>query len=215
MFQLQSWPTPEIFVLTKSTPPPDPNIMIISSTTIGDFIFYQADTVSTISFPNLTSITDELDIEGLSSLITLSMPKMANFTNSWTVNDCPLLSTIDVSGMTSTTGELDVQQCPALQSFAFAAGCQIGGDLGILNNPGLITIQMPTANLADGHLYLFNDNALSVASVNGILRVAATSTPALVGSTFKLMGGTNAAPTGQGLIDKAALIAAGNIVQTN
>jgi len=64
--------------------------------------------------------------------------------------------------------------------------------------------------------FKFNVNALTVIAVNAIL---ADLKVAQVGGnpvcTVDLSGGTNATPTGQGLLDKAFLIAAGWTVQTN
>lgn len=57
-------------------------------------------------------------------------------------------------------------------------------------------------------------NAFNVASVNGTL-AALVASGQVTNSTIQLNGGTMAAPTGQGLLDKATLILAGNEVDTN
>ncbi len=64
-------------------------------------------------------------------------------------------------------------------------------------------------------------NALTAASVNHILSVVASldgtsgTTSWGTGKTLLLNGGTNAAPTGQGITDKATIIARGATVTTN
>jgi len=72
---------------------------------------------------------------------------------------------------------------------------------------------MPNVIFSDGSLMTFDFDSLDVASVNQILRrgvVSGTTT-----SDYELANGANAAPAGQGLIDKATLIGAGNTVNTN
>ena len=63
------------------------------------------------------------------------------------------------------------------------------------------------------HNGFFQNNALSAASVNHIL--ARFVANANWNGTLNLSGGTNSAPTGQGIIDKATLIARGATVTTN
>ncbi len=70
---------------------------------------------------------------------------------------------------------------------------------------------------SDPHSLDFTACHLVVSSVNGFLAIMASQQP--VGNptdwTFNLSGAGNAAPTGQGLIDKATLIAALYTVITN
>ncbi len=63
----------------------------------------------------------------------------------------------------------------------------------------------------------FNANALPTASVNAILADCVTSLgiSGRVTCTLNLAGGTNGAPSGQGIVDKATLITAGWTVTTN
>ena len=63
--------------------------------------------------------------------------------------------------------------------------------------------------------HTWNGCALTEVSVNHILSRLALQVGWVGGSTVDLAGGTNAAPTGQGLIDKATLIASGVTVTTN
>lgn len=66
--------------------------------------------------------------------------------------------------------------------------------------------------------YDFSGNHLSALTVNAILHELAETGPTFGGlqaSTIDLSGGTNAAPTGQGLTDKATLISNGWTVTTN
>jgi hypothetical protein len=66
----------------------------------------------------------------------------------------------------------------------------------------------------DNVVYIdLGDNALTEAAVNYIL--ATLDGTDVEGGTLELDGGTNAAPTGQGLTDKASLISKGWTVTTN
>jgi hypothetical protein len=62
----------------------------------------------------------------------------------------------------------------------------------------------------------FGSNALPAAAVNQVLAdcVVSLGISGRVVCTVNLAGGTNAAPTGQGLTDKATLVAAGWTVTT-
>lgn len=75
----------------------------------------------------------------------------------------------------------------------------------------------PVADSFGSRDVLLDGNALSAASVNSILAAAALyeSDYAPGDGALDLSGGTNAAPTGQGLTDKATLISAGWTVTTN
>jgi len=59
----------------------------------------------------------------------------------------------------------------------------------------------------------FSTDALNAASINQILARGVAS--GVTACQFNLAGGTNAAPSGQGVADKATLILAGNTVNTN
>jgi len=61
--------------------------------------------------------------------------------------------------------------------------------------------------------FVFTNNALSADTVNVILARAVANT-GFVG-TIQLDGGTNAAPTGQGITDKATLLTRGVTLTTN
>jgi hypothetical protein len=74
---------------------------------------------------------------------------------------------------------------------------------------------------AGGGLHVdFSDCALNAASVNNILHSVLQSEileggGGGSGDTLQLQGGTNAAPTGQGILDKATLATMGCTVTTN
>jgi hypothetical protein len=80
--------------------------------------------------------------------------------------------------------------------------------------PALTTITFPELVTWGGQAYDFRNNALSAETVNQILaRMVADAT--FEWRQVDFTGGTNAAPTGQGLTDKATLQARHCTIQTN
>jgi hypothetical protein len=77
----------------------------------------------------------------------------------------------------------------------------------------LTTVLLPNFLPGNGLTIDFSGCALTAASVNAIL-ARCIANAAYVTGTVTLTGGTNAAPTGQGLTDKAALILRGVTVTT-
>ena len=80
-----------------------------------------------------------------------------------------------------------------------------------LSGEDLETVIMPTTHSLTG--ISFGGCGLSEATVNHVLANAVAN--GMTGGEIYLAGGTSAAPTGQGIIDKADLITAGNTVTTN
>jgi len=84
----------------------------------------------------------------------------------------------------------------------------------IANNTSLTTINLGAEFPDNGKNYTLNNNALNAATVNSVLALLVAE-PSYVSGTVLLNGGTNAAPSGQGIADKATLIGRGVTVTTN
>lgn len=84
----------------------------------------------------------------------------------------------------------------------------------VSNCPSLTEVNLPSWIPSYGHSYIFQYNALNAGSVNHILSRAAANTDYTSG-ILDLSGGTNAAPTGQGITDKNTMISRGVYVYTN
>ena len=99
---------------------------------------------------------------------------------------------------------------PALKSIE--SDMQFGGSssLATISFPNLIFLSIGGLNIID-----CTGCALNAASVNQILARGVASNLIGVGYDFELAGGTNAAPSGQGVADKATLQGQGNIVNSN
>jgi hypothetical protein len=84
----------------------------------------------------------------------------------------------------------------------------------IVDCPNLTTLSMPKYLPADGTTHALYNNNLDETSVNSFL-ARCVANVAYVNGSIDLSGGTNAAPTGQGIADVSTLIGRGVSVSTN
>lgn len=188
--QLQSWPTPELFVKTTGGIPPVDTVLILATGESGQFSFFyvNGDSDTILSFPNLNN----------SQSITISDSS----------GNGDVVSVLFGSQLTMNA-YLNVT-CPNMVTLQFQPGL-------VINNGCLISSNLLTTFVTTGMIFAdFNSIdfssciSLDAATVNGILASCVASS--LANSAISIGG---AAPTGQGIIDKATLIAAGNSVTTN
>jgi len=140
-------------------------------------IEYASDLI-TLNFPNLTTLTKQLDnngylyIEYNPVLTTINFPKL-NSANQFDlyINDNSNLTTVNF---------------PLLNSFTGGDG----GDFEIYNNPNLTTITVSSILVSD-YLY-FPNNALNQATVDNILQALVYS--GVSDGYINLQGGDNAVP---------------------
>lgn len=157
-------------------------------TTIGEQASLVLWTATSVSFDALTSIGDLFDLSN-TTIGTLNAPVLATIGNT--------LSGVFMAGTTLSLPAL-VTVTDLSVNFSFSS---------------LVTVSFASWVIEDGQFIDFTDCALNAASVNGLLARGVAST--ITGATFELAGGTNAAPTGQGITDKATLQGQGNTVNTN
>lgn len=169
-------------------------LTVTGTTNREGFQFYSCPDLETLSFPNLVSITDfgTVAIGNCPKLTALTMPVLASM-GSGQVQLVAL-------GLTSIS-------LPSLAT-------NLSSSIVIAGNAGLTTISFPLLTFPNGSSNSFVDNALSAASVNHIL-ARGVANAGFVSGILALNGGTNAAPTGQGIIDKAILAGRGITVTTN
>lgn len=146
--------------------------------------------LTTASFPLLTTVGGDLTGESNDVLIALTLTSLVTVGGIFNLSSDLAIETISLPALTTVSGNFTANTCTALTSFS-------------------APLWLPT----DGTTINFNGDALDAASVNHILArcVAAGVTTC----TIDLSGGTNAAPTGQGITDAADLATAGNTVTTN
>jgi hypothetical protein len=187
---------------------------------------------------NVITNRDWIDFEGCPDLVTFTAnrlvradgdqqyfqlsqcPNLVSFeaTNLVSIRDVAVcenagLLSIDLRSLTSAMGRVIVHTCTSLTNLDLSALTTVGGSFDAYSCTSLTNISCPVWLPTTGKVISFAGCALDVSVVNLILARAVAS--GMTSGTIDLSGGTSAAPTGQGIIDKAALIAAGVTVTTN
>lgn len=188
---------------------PNPNTLI----ELRGIRFRLDNTKTTFVFNGLEHITTTgIDISG-SVFVSINLPDLIDLVGGLESSDAASLEEFLIPKLTSIDGGVFFNGCIALTAFSAPLLASIVGDLNFPNCSQLASFSAPVWLPTDGSTIDFSACALDAASVNSILArcVAAGVTTC----TIDLSGGTSSAPTGQGLIDKADLITAGNNVNTN
>lgn len=137
------------------------------------------------------------------NVAAFSLPEFVYSADSFSLSWCPLMTSVSLPKLTMVHSDASTKRT------LFA----------INNCASLQTISMPLWRPTQWDYWLppwfdFSNCALTEATVNGILSVCAQDTSFRDGLLY-LNGGTNAAPTGQGILDAATIAARGNAVTTN
>lgn len=186
----------------------DPGLVGITDVTIsysssrGTVDFENCDDLVSVNFPNLVSVGDGtantyLWVSGGASFTTFS---------------APLLASISVS----TGYAMGFQDNPLMTTLSLPSLVTLNGDLFVLFNVALANVSFPLWVPTPGRNIAVHGCALTASSVNHLLaRAVASPTWGNAGETIDLEGGTNAAPTGQGILDVATLTGRGATVLVN
>lgn len=148
-------------------------------------------------------------------LTTVRMPNLVTANGDVAFNSDPKLTLVEFPLLTTINSNFDMSTNASLNSISFPSLVNINKTFSIRTSPLLTSINMGNVVFANGatRQYHFNGCALPASFINHILaRMVASG---VTNITSNLSGGTNAAPSGQGVIDKAALIAAGCTISTN
>lgn len=171
--------------------------------------------VTSLSFLESSS-QQGFDIEAAVDLVSISWPNLTTLTDTYAdliVSYCPLLTSVSLPAYTSGDGRVTIASNDSLVSISLPAFVS-AFELNIKTNTALTTISLPSWSPVVFNEVDFGGNALSAATVNHILARAVASA-SFTSGTIILSGGTNAAPTGQGITDKAILQGRGVTVNTN
>ena len=192
-------------------------------TTIGgDFQIQNNILMTSFSVPLLTSVGGNLVMSGLAALTSVTLTSLndvgVGFANGrLDFQNDDALASISFPALTQVFSEIDFNGCAILTSIQLPNLTNITGDnIFIVSGstcPLLTTWNAPNWFVSDSFSIDLSANALNAASVNQVLARGVAS--GVLSCQFTLNGGTNAAPSGQGIVDKAALIVAGNTVNTN
>jgi hypothetical protein len=161
-------------------------------TAIGGALFFSENhAIPVLDLPRLASVGDYIEISLNDSLFALALPELQSVAHNFFCHDNPKLHLISVPRLTS-----------------------VGGDFMCFANAQLTEIEIPSLTTLTGRFYA-PGCALNLPTVNAILARLVAIGWAAPGKICNLSGGTSAAPAGDGLLDKATLIAAGATVTTN
>lgn len=165
-----------------------------------------------ITLPDLTTITGTFQPLGASNLSAIELPLLETVGINFVVVDTSLLTTLTLPSLVTISNSLVISFNSGLVSLSLPSLVTVGGDVDATDNAALENFSAP--NWMPGDIGIsFIGCALTAESVNHILaRCVASSTSA---ASIALQGGTNAAPTGQGILDKATIIGNGSSVTTN
>jgi len=199
-----------------------PQSIYFSSIDLQDLYF-----LTTFNTPFLSGFIDNIRLEHIPLLANFNSSDIVIIEQALSINDCGMTSiNFDslqyINGRFSSGTAVYIRNCSNLTTVNIPDLVNnYSGAFQIYDNPNLTSITIGTI----GTLKYFNDtvdfsnNALSETSVNSILALLVSLDDTGGTSTFygnvDLSGGTNAAPTGQGLVDKATLEARGCTVTTN
>lgn len=181
-------------------------------TTVGTIEFIDCDSLVTLQLP-LLQTAGSCFIYGNAFLATLELPELVscdtlNFSGNVSLTSLNL--DLFASAETATFNGCQVLETLSLPSFECQIYPTIFFDASACDTLNQMDIAYP---LADGMEFYATVCVLNAATVNSILAQGVAGV--MVGGIIDLSGGFNAAPTGQGIIDKADLITAGVAVTTN
>lgn len=177
-----------------------------------------------------------------SLIVNQSFPALTATTSDfWSIRDNALMATVSAPLLVTVAGEVQIYNTPALTALSLPSLTSFGVATGsgwVATNSGIASLSIPACTLTgsssffcdscpnltsvsipnlifpdDSNTISFDLDILDAASVNSILARGVAS-----GTTtcdYELNSPGNAAPTGQGVIDKGTLFVAGNTVNTN
>jgi len=177
--------------------------------------FYGGSTITSLELPSLTVIgTDFFNVvlqNDMTSLVTLNLNSLPTVNPSLTLVAHPALASLLLGSLITVTGGIDIENT-SLTALNLQSLVTVNDYFIFAGNPAT-TLNVPSWMPTNGTSIIMENCALNAVSINQIL--ARCIAAGVTTCNINLSGGTNAAPTGQGITDKAALILAGNTVVTN
>jgi len=190
-----------------------------------DFAPITMGALTTLSCPALTTVSGVFAPAVMAALTTLSFPALTTVGGSFAPTVMAALTTLSFPALT-TMGQFSPSSMAALTTVNLPAMVAYGS-----------TIAVPSASMGNVNSVVFGTSGtlksiggatitlsglkLDVTSVNALLALLVSldgtngTTAWGTGKTLTIGGGTNAAPTGQGITDKATLITRGATITTN
>ncbi len=181
--------------------------------------------LTTLAAPELVSVAAAFGPANMALLTTLSFPKLKYIGTTIGINTMASLATLSLPLLEYVGANVTLATMASLTTVSLPSMVTYGGTIAINTSLGNITsISLGTIGTLKsilGATINCSGQKLTAASVNAILALLVsldgTGGTTLWGSgqTLTINGGTNSAPTGQGLVDKATLQARGATITTN
>jgi hypothetical protein len=190
------------------------SISIRHTTNEGGYYISDADELLTLTLDNLTSVSaGDIDIRNCNALTAISLPLLASCPTISFQNNLALTE-LDLPLLTTVSAFITISGNTLMTSVSMPLLTNIVNNLAMHNNTSLADVDLSSCIPANGKNMVFSGGALTVTSVNHIL-ARCVANAAYISGTVDTSGGTSAAPAGQGILDKATLIARGCTVNTN
>jgi hypothetical protein len=167
---------------------------------------------ASVSFPALLG-AGSIGLPVNAALTTLSLPNLGIVNGDFDFHGNTNLATLNISNLNQVAGNFNGNSCK-YSSLNLPNLSQVIGMFTATGMSTLTSINLDSISLNNNQNVSLNGNALPSAMINYFLHLMVNQ-GAISGCTFNLNGGTNGAPTGQGITDKTTLIGEGNTVTTN
>jgi hypothetical protein len=169
--------------------------------------------MTTLTISSLVHATGLINVSNAVAFTTLSLAGLLHADGGVNVSGDTLLTTPTLTGLLTAGGLLDFHSS-GLVTLTLTPLVTASAGIDAHGCAAFTTLTMSNFLPTNGTAINFNGCALTFSSVNLILARGVASTGFVSGS-INTAGGTSAAPTGQGVADKATLIARGITVTTN
>lgn len=181
--------------------------------------------LTSLSFATLATVDGNFVPSTMAALTTWSFPDLVTVGGTFAPTTMGSLTTLSCPALQNVTGAFSITSMASLTTATFADMVTYGGTITINSGLGNLTSVTlgtnGTLKAITGATINISGQKLTSASVNAILNLLVTldgtngTTAWGTGKTLTINGGTNGAPTGQGITDKATLVARGATVTTN
>jgi len=131
----------------------------------------------------------------------------------WITGHIALIS-VSAPNLVTLSGDINIRNNPAITSIDLSSLTSFGVSIHLDNSPFLTEVDLSSLIPSNGQTLTFSNCALDATNVNAIL-ARCVSNAGFVTGTVNLTGGTNSAPTGQGITDSGILLGRGVDVTTN
>lgn len=170
---------------------------------------------------NITSQIGGLEISnGGAGLTSISLPLITAIdplslnTGTFKIFANDGMTQLDLPLLANCGWQLLIQSNAIIASISLPSFITCEGGLSISGNTQLVSLSLPVWSPWNGSDNIFVGQKLNASSVNGIL-ARGVANAGFVSGSIVINQGTNAAPSGQGIVDKATLIGRGVTVTTN